>query len=134
MPANLQPTAPTPIDLQQGLPPQGEQQSITGFLFCALLLFPFTAWSAGEDGKSQDERKIYTVIEFESTFMNRKKEKVLEVLGEPDRKWEHSGKIIWTYRHIINDQGKIWDQNILFNFGRVNQMWGNQATPKGNGK
>ena len=29
---------------------------------------------------------------------------------------------------------KIWDQNILFNFGRVNQMWGNQATPKGNGK
>ena len=52
---------------------------ITGFLFCALLLFPFTAWSAGEDGKSQDERKIYTVIEFESTFMNRKKEKVLEV-------------------------------------------------------
>ena len=60
---------------------------ITGFLFCALLLFPFTAWSAGEDGKSQDERKIYTVIEFESTFMNRKKEKVLEVLGEPDRKW-----------------------------------------------
>ena len=107
---------------------------ITGFLFCALLLFPFTAWSAGEDGKSQDERKIYTVIEYESTFMNRKKEKVLEVLGEPDRKWEHSGKKIWTYRHIIKDQGKIWDQNILFNFGRVNQMWGNQATPKGNGK
>ena len=66
--------------------------------------------------------------------MNRKKEKVLEVLGEPDRKWEHSGKKIWTYRHIIKDQGKIWDQNILFNFGRVNQMWGNRATPKGKGK
>jgi len=105
---------------------------VTGFLFCALLLFPFTAWSAGETGKG--ERKIYTVIEFESTFMNRKKEKVLEVLGEPDRKWEHSGKKIWTYQHIIKDQGKIWDQNILFNFGRVNQMWGNRATPKGKGK
>ena len=105
---------------------------VTGFLFFALLLFPFTVWSDGETGKG--ERKIYTVIEFESTFMNRKKEKVLEVLGEPDRKWEHSGKKIWTYQHIIKDQGKIWDQNILFNFGRVNQMWGNQATPKGNGK
>ena len=107
---------------------------IAGFIFCVLLFFPFNAWAAEEIAKKQDERKIYTVIEFESTFMNRKKEKVLEVLGEPDRKWEHSGKKIWTYRHIIKDQGKIWDQNILFNFGRVNQMWGNQATPKGNGK
>ncbi len=66
---------------------------ITGFLFCALLLFPFTAWSDGETGKN--ERKIYTVIEFESTFMNRKKEKVLEVLGKPDVKWEHRGKEVW---------------------------------------
>ena len=93
-------------------------------LFCALLLFPFTAWSAGETGKAQDDRKIYTVIEFESTFMNRKKEKVLKVLGEPGLRWEHSGKEIWKYRQIIKNQGKIWDQNILFDFGRVNRMWG----------
>ena len=98
---------------------------VTGFLFCALLLFPFTAWSDGETGKN--ERKIYTVIEFESTFMNRKKEKVLKVLGEPDLKWEHSGKKIWTYRNIIKDQGKFWDQNLLFDFGRVNRMWPGQA-------
>ena len=102
---------------------------VTGFLFCALLLFSFSAWADGETGKVQDEKptKIYTVIEFESTFMNRKKEKVLKVLGEPDLKWEHSGKKIWTYRNIIKDQEKFWDQNLLFDFGRVNRMWPGQA-------
>ena len=98
------------------------------FLFCVLLLFPITAWAAEEDRQVQDERKIYTVIEFESTFMNRKKEKVLKVLGEPDLKWEHSGKKIWTYRNIIKDQGKFWDQNLLFDFGRVNRMWPTRPT------
>ena len=56
--------------------------------------------------------------------MNRKKEKVLKVLGKPGLRWEHSGKEIWKYRQIIKNQGKIWDQNILFDFGRVNRMWG----------
>lgn len=91
------------------------------FLFCTLLLSPCTAWS--EDGKTRDERKIYTVIEFESTFMNRKKEDLLKVLGEPDRKWEHRGRKVWTFQKVIKDQDKIWDQNILFDFGRINMMW-----------
>ena len=101
---------------------------IIAFIFCTLLLFPCTAWSAGEDGKKQDENKIYTVIEFESTFMNRKKEDLLKALGEPDLKSEHRGHEVWQYHRIIKEQGKLWDQNILFNFGRVNQMWG---TPTG---
>jgi len=101
---------------------------ITGFIFCALLLFSPPAWSDVEEGKSQDERKIYTVIEFESTFMNRKKERLLEVLGEPDVKWEHRGKEVWKYQQIIKDQEKLWDQNILFDFGRVNMMWGTRPT------
>ena len=95
---------------------------IIALLFFALLLSPFTAWS--EDEQVQSEKHIYTVIEFESTFMNRNKERVLEVLGEPDRKWEHRGKKVWTYKQVIKDQEKIWDQNIMFDFGRVNMMWG----------
>jgi|GEM_PF-614466 len=101
---------------------------IIAFIFCTLLLFPCTAWSAGEDGKKQDENKIYTVIEFESTFMNRKKEDLLKALGEPDLKSEHRGNEVWQYRQIIKDQGKLWDQNILFGFGRVNQMWPTRPT------
>ncbi|HIE42583.1 MAG TPA: hypothetical protein EYP95_05080 [Nitrospinaceae bacterium] len=101
---------------------------IAGFIFCVLLFFSFNAWAAEEIEKKQDEKKIFTIIEFESTFMNRKKEKLLEVLGEPDRKWEHSGKKIWTYHKIIKDQEKFWDQNILFDFNRINRMW---ATPAG---
>jgi hypothetical protein len=102
---------------------------IIALLFGASLLHPFTAWS--EDEQVQSEKHIYTVIEFESTFMNRNKEKVLEVLGKPDRKWEHRGKKVWTYKRIIKDQEKIWDQNILFDFNRVNMMWG---TPSNEGK
>jgi hypothetical protein len=101
---------------------------IIALFFC--LLLPITAWSQGEKG--QNEKHIYTVIEFESTFMNRKKEKVLGVLGEPDRKWEHRGKKVWTYKQIIKEQEKIWDQNIMFDFGRVNMMWGDRPTAGGN--
>ncbi|MFP6637109.1 MAG: hypothetical protein VB778_00575 [Nitrospinaceae bacterium] len=106
-----------------------------GFIFCVLLFFFFNAWATEEVAKKQDERKIFTVIEFESTFMNRKKEKLLELLGKPERKWEHSGKKIWTYYKIIKDQEKFWDQNILFDFNRVNRMWptpaGAPSTPSG---
>ena len=94
-------------------------------LFFALLLSPFTAWS--EDEQVQSEKHIYTVIEFESTFMNRKKEKVLKVLGEPDVKWEHRGKEVWTFHNIITEQDKIWHQSIMFDFGRVNMMWGDPS-------
>ena len=103
---------------------------IIGFIIFVLLLFPLTAWSIGEDGKTKDEKHIYTVIEFESTFMNRRKEKVLEVLGEPDNKWEHQGKEIWKYFQVITDQDKLWDQNLMFDFGRVNAMWPTKPNPE----
>ena len=95
------------------------------FFIVALLLSP--VWANEEAGKVQSEKHIYTVIEFESTFMNRKRETVLEVLGEPDVKWEHRGKEIWTFHNIITEQDKIWHQSIMFNFGRVNSMWGDPS-------
>ena len=94
--------------------------------FIVILLLP-TAWANDEKEKVQEEKHIYTVIEFESTFMNRRKEKVLKVLGEPDITSEHRGKEVWIYHKIIKDQGKLWDQNIMFDFGRVNAMWGSDS-------
>ena len=95
------------------------------FFIVTLLLSP--VWANEEAGKIQNEKHIYTVIEFESTFMNRKREKVLKTLGEPDVKREHRGKEIWTYNNIIIEQDKIWHQNIMFDFGRVNMMWGESS-------
>ena len=95
------------------------------FFIVSLLLSP--VWANKEAGKVQNEKHIYTVIEFESTFMNSKREKVLKNLGEPDVKWEHRGKEIWTYNNIITEQDKIWHQNIMFDFGRVNRMWGDPS-------
>ncbi len=57
----------------------------------------------------------------------------MEVLGEPDNKWEHRGKKVWTYYKIIKDQEKLWNQNIMFDFGRVNYMWGNPPGQAGAG-
>ena len=99
-------------------------KAATIFIFTILLLSP--VWANEE--KTQNEKHIYTVIEFESTFMNRRKEKVLKVLGEPDVTSEHKGKIVWKYNKIIKDQGKLWDQNIMFDFGRVNMMWGTKPS------
>ena len=95
------------------------------FFIVTLLLSP--VWANEEAGKVQNEKHIYTVIEFESTFMNRKREKVLKTLGEPDVKREHRGKEIWAYNNIITEQDKIWHQNIMFDFGRVNMMWGESS-------
>ncbi len=100
---------------------------IAAFLFCTLLLCSLNAWANNKPTKTSTERHIYTVIEFESTFMNRKKEKVMKTLGEPDTKWEHRGKKVWTYHKIIKDQEKLWNQNIMFDFGRVNYMWGSDS-------
>ena len=75
------------------------------FFIVTLLLSP--VWANKEAGKVQNVKHIYTVIEFESNFMNRKREKVLKALGEPDVKWEHRGKEIWTYNNIITEQDKI---------------------------
>ena len=95
------------------------------FFIITLLLSP--VWANEEAGNIQNEKHIYTVIEFESTFMNRKKEKVLKVLGEPDVKWEHRGKEVWTFHSIIREQDKIWHQSMMFDFGRVNMMWGDPS-------
>jgi hypothetical protein len=51
----------------------------------------------------------------------------LKILGEPDKKWEHRGKEVWTFHNIITEQDKIWHQSIMFDFGRVNLMWGDPA-------
>ena len=95
------------------------------FFIVTLLLSPL--WANEEAGKVQNEKHIYTGIEFESTFMNRKREKVLKTLGEPDDKSEHRGKEVWTFHNIITEQDKIWHQNIMFDFGRVNMMWGESS-------
>ena len=94
------------------------------------LLFQFGFAVADEGMKSEISRpeKTYSVIEFESTFMNKKKEEVLKILGEPNAQSEHMGKKIWRYNRIIRDQEKLWDQSLLFNFGRVNMMWGNPTS------
>ena len=76
------------------------------FFIVTLLLPPL--WANEEAGKVQNEKHIYTVIEFESTFMNRKREKILKTLSEPDVKWEHIGKEIWKYNNIITEQDIIW--------------------------
>ena len=99
-----------------------QPSKLSAFLICILLLFPFALQANDEPSKT--EKHIYTVIEFESTFMNKKQEKVLTTLGEPDKRWEMNGKEVWTYHKIIKDQEKLWNQNIMFDFGRVNHMWG----------
>lgn len=99
---------------------------LVSLLLCSLFLLPVSLWAEEEVEKNQIKKHIYTVIEFESTFMNRTKEKVLETLGEPNTRWEHRGKEVWKYNNIIKDQDKLWDQNVMFDFGRVNMMW---ATP-----
>ncbi len=98
--------------------------SVKVITFFIVTLLLSSAWANEEADKVQNKKHIYTVIEFESTFMNRKKEKVLKVLGEPDIKWEHRGKEVWTFHNIITEQYKIWHQSIMFDFGRVNMMWG----------
>ena len=101
--------------------------SVKVITFFIVTLLLSSAWANEEADKVQNKKHIYTVIEFESTFMNRKKEKVLKVLGEPDIKWEHRGKEVWTFHNIITEQYKIWHQSIMFDFGRVNMMWGDPA-------
>ena len=76
-----------------------------------------------ETSVAQAETKIYTVIEFESTFMNKRKEDVLKTLGEPDKKSQVQGREAWKYSQIVKDVGKVWDQNVMFDFGRVNYVW-----------
>jgi hypothetical protein len=105
------------------------------FFVSLVLLEPQVLWAApGIPSVPQAEKKIYTVIEFESSFMNRRKEEILKTLGEPDSKIQVQGKEVWKYNQMVKDKEQIWDQNIMFDFGRVNYIWSDQPTGKGNNK
>ena len=97
--------------------------SILVFLF---FLTPQTLQAAPEETpvtQVKTSKKLYTVIEFESTFMNKRKEDILKTLGEPDSKQQVQGRKAWKYRQIVKDMGKVWDANLMFDFGRVNYSW-----------
>ncbi len=100
--------------------------TFASFVFLVLFV-PQILWAASEETSgAQKETKIYTVIEFESMFMNRRKEEILKTLGEPDSKKQVQEKEVWKYNQIVKDMEQIWDQNIMFDFGRVNYIWSDQ--------
>jgi hypothetical protein len=104
------------------------------FVFLVLFVPQILEAASEETSVAQAETKIYTVIEFESSFMNRRKEDVLKVLGEPDSKIKVQEKEVWKYNQIVKDMEQIWDQNIMFDFGRVNYTWSDRPTAGGNKK
>ena len=104
-------------------------QVIFGLIFLLAFFSPkFLEASPKKKSITQAETKIYTVIEFESTFMNRRKKEILKTLGEPDRKSQVQEKEVWKYNQIVKDMEQVWDQNIMFDFGRVNYIWSDQPT------
>ena len=104
-------------------------QVIFGLIFLLAFFTPnFLEASPKKNSVTQAEKKIYTVIEFESTFMNRRKEEILKSLGEPDSKSQVQEKEVWKYNQIVKDMEQVWDQNIMFDFGRVNYIWSDQHT------
>ena len=104
-------------------------QVIFGLIFLLAFFAPnFLEASPKKKSVTQAETKIYTVIEFESTFMNRRKEEILNILGEPDSKSQVQEKEVWKYNQIVKDMEQVWDQNIMFDFGRVNYIWSDQHT------
>ena len=62
--------------------------------------------------------------------MNRRKKEILKALGEPDKKTQVQGKEVWKYNQMVKDKEQIWDQNIMFDFGRVNYIWSDQPKVK----
>jgi hypothetical protein len=108
--------------------------TVASFLFLVLFVPQISGAASEETSVAQSETKIYTVIEFESMFMNRRKEDVLKVLGEPDSKNQVQEKEVWKYNQIVKDMEQIWDQNIMFDFGRVNYIWSDQPKAGGNKK
>jgi hypothetical protein len=106
-----------------------------GVLF---LFFVPQALQAGPEkvpsAQAKASNKIYTVIEFESTFMNRRKEEILKTLGEPDSKNQVQEREVWKYNQLVKDKGQIWDQNVMFDFGRVNYIWSDQPKAEVNKK
>ena len=101
------------------------------FFVLLFLLVPQIFWAAPEEfSVSKAVKKNYTVIDFESIFMNRRKEEILKALGEPDSKIQVQGKEVWKYNQMVKDKEEIWDQNIMFDFGRVNYIWSDQPKVK----
>lgn len=101
-------------------------QAIYGLIFLLAFFAPnFLEATPKKNSATQlnAAKKLYTVIEFESTFMNRRKEEILKILGEPDKKSQVQGREAWEYSQIVKDVGKVWDQNVMFDFGRVNYVW-----------
>ncbi len=99
------------------------------FIFFIFLVPQILGAASEEASVAQIEspKKLYTVIDFESTFMNKRKEDVMKALGEPDSKNSVQEKEVWKYNQIVKDAGKIWDQNIMFDFGRVNYIWSDKT-------
>lgn len=100
------------------------------FVLFVLLVPQILRATPGEFSASKTVKKIYTVIDFESIFMNRRKEEILKALGEPDSKIQIQGKEVWKYKQMVKDKEQIWDQNIMFDFGRVNYIWSDQPKVK----
>ena len=101
---------------------------LASFAFFLFLAPQFLEAASEEIPQVKAEKKLYTVIEFESTFMNKRKEDILIALGEPDSKNKTQNKEVWKYNQIVKDVGKLWDQNIMFDFGRVNYIWSDQPS------
>ena len=84
---------------------------IFAFFVLLVLLVSQILWAApGKFSASQTVKKIYTVIDFESIFMNRRKEEILKSLGEPDSKIQIQGKEVWKYNQMVKDKEQIWDR------------------------
>jgi len=108
--------------------------TFASFVFLILFVPQILGAASEKTSVVQTETKIYTVIQFESTFMNRRKEEILKTLGEPDKKSQVQGREAWKYNQIVKDIGQIWDQNIMFDFGRVNYIWSDQPSAGENKK
>jgi hypothetical protein len=67
--------------------------------------------------------RTYNPAEIYSMTRGRTPEEMREMFGEPNKIWESNGKKAWTYRKLVTSKGEIWDQNFLFDFGRVYYDW-----------
>jgi len=68
--------------------------------------------------------RTYNSAEIYSMTRGRTPEEMREMFGEPNKIWESNGKEAWTYiKLVVTSKGEIWDQNFLFDFGRVYYDW-----------
>ena len=76
------------------------------FTFFFAFPFPGTAFEKEAVTQIDTAEKLFTVIEFESTFMNRRKEEVLKILGEPDNKDKVQDKEVRKYKQVVKIRKK----------------------------